>query len=114
MKKLFAIFSILFLCSFFVPTRTVSTTTATISSSDDGYVVIHTGAAASYTLGTVSSGFKVTIVNHGTGNITFSTTVKTTNTQTITVLSNYSSQMMPGVVGNSIDLLFDGTSWRSI
>lgn len=114
MKKLCLLFFFFALCSFAVPTRTVSTTTATIASSDDNFVIVHTGAAATYTLGTVSAGFSCTVLNHGTGNITFSTNIRTTNTQTVTVLTNYSSQMMPGTIGNSIRLLYDGAVWRSI
>jgi len=115
MKKLFSLLGYFILLSAFtVPTRTVSTTTATIATGDDGYVIIHTGAAATYTLGSVSSGFTCTVVNHGTGSITFSTNIRTTNTQNITVLTNYSSQMMPGTIGNSIRLLYDGSVWRSI
>jgi hypothetical protein len=114
MKKLCLLFIFLVLCSFAVPTRTVSTTTATIATADDNFVIIHTGAAATYTLGIVSAGFSCTVVNHGTGSITFSTNIRTTNTQNITVLTNYSSQMMPGTIGNSIQLLYDGAVWRSI
>lgn len=114
MKKLFVLFVFFLFSSFTIPTRTVSTTTATIVTGDDGYVIIHTGAAATYMLGTVSSGFSCTVVNHGTGSITFSSNIKTTNTQTITVLTNYSSQMMPGIISNSLRLLYDGSSWRSI
>jgi hypothetical protein len=114
MKKLFSLFIFFVLCSFAVPTRTVSTTTATIATADDNFVIVHTGAAATYTLGTVSAGFSCTVLNHGTGNITFSTNIRTTNTQTVTILTNYSSQMMPGTIGNSIQLLYDGAVWRSI
>ena len=114
MKKLFSLLIFVFFSAFTIPTRTVSTTTATISTGDDGYVIIHTGAAATYTLGSVSSGFSCTVVNHGTGSITFSTNIRTTNTQNITVLTNYSSEMMPGTIGNSIRLLYDGSVWRSI
>jgi len=114
MKKLFSIFAIFFLFAFTIPTRTVSTTSTTIASGDDGYVIIHTGANATYTLGTVSSGFTCNIVNHGTGNITFSGNIRTANAQNITVLTYYSSEINPGVVGNSIRLLYDGSVWRSI
>lgn len=111
--------SILFLFSiglmaFTVPTRTVTGTSTTVASSDDGLVILHTGAAATYTLGTVSDGFSCTIANHGTGNITFSSAITTATGQTITVLSRSSGEFVPGQIGNSITLVRIGGVWRSI
>ena len=113
MKNLLVIIVAICLSSFIIPTRVISTST-TITTSDDNGVVINTGGAVTYTLGTVSSGFTCTIVNQGTGSITFSTGIKTDNNNTITVLDKSSSSMSAGVVGNSVRLLFDGTIWRKI
>jgi hypothetical protein len=111
--------SIIFLISiglmaFSVLNRTVTGTSTTIASTDDNYVILHTGAAATYTLGTVSDGFSCTVANHGTGVITFSSAITTANGQTITVLSNSAGSFVPGQIGNSITLVKIGGVWRSI
>lgn len=95
-------------------TRTVTGTSTSIVTADDNYVILHTGAAATYTLDTVSDGFSCKIVNHGTGNITFSSSITTANGQNITVLSNSSGLIIPGQISNTITLLKIGGIWRSI
>lgn len=111
--KFLSIFSLIIisLMSFSAaPVRTVSANT-TIVSGDDGGFVINTGAAVTFTLGTVSSGFTCTVVNQGTGNITISSDVTVANGQTITIIPKSASGIEPGILGNSIRLIYDGT-WR--
>ncbi|CAN1553093.1 hypothetical protein MCERE19_02251 [Spirosomataceae bacterium] len=107
---------ILILCLGFVaiPNRTVSGTSTTIVTGDDNAVIIHTGAAATYTLGTVSDGFSCKIANHGTGNITFSAGITTANGQTITILPQSNGEIVPGQIGNQINIARIGGVWRSI
>ena len=94
-----------------VPIRTVSAST-TIGSGDDTGFVTNTGGSVTFTLGTVSSGFSCTVVNHGTGIITFSGSVTVANGTTITTLSKSASEILPNQIGNSINLFYDGTTWR--
>ena len=94
-----------------VPVRTVSAST-TIGTSDDNGFVTNTGAAVTFTLGTVSNGFSCTVANHGTGNVTFSGAITVANGQTITVLPKSASSIEPNIIGNSITLFYDGTTWR--
>lgn len=114
MKKVLGIILCVFMMAFAtVNTRTVTGTTATIAAADDGYVILHTGAAATYTLGTVSDGFQCRIVNHGTGEITFSAAVLTGSTgHSTTKLSNYHTVFEPEKIGNSIELTKIGGNWR--
>lgn len=113
MKTLLIISLILISLSSFTvaPVRTVSANTTIITSDNEGFV-INTGAAVTFTLGTVSNGFTCTIVNQGTGNITLSSAVTVANGQTITIIPKTASGIEPGIVGNSIRLVFDGTIWR--
>ena len=114
MKKILAIILGAVLVSFTtINTRTVTGTTATIVTADDGYIILHTGAAATYTLGTVSDGFSCKIVNHGTGEITFSTAIFTGSTgHSTTKLSNYFTILEPDKIGNSIQITKIGGDWR--
>jgi hypothetical protein len=112
MKRFVLVGLMVFLCGFVVNTRTVTGTSTTIATADNDFVILHTGAAATYTLGTVSDGFSCRVVNHGTGNITFSGAVTVANGQTITVLGRSASEMLPGVNGNSITLVRIGGVWR--
>lgn len=93
------------------PVRSVSANT-TISSTDDNGFVINTGAAVTFTLGSVSSGFTCTVVNQGTGNITLSSGVTVANSQTITIIPKSASGIEPGILGNSLRLIYDGSTWR--
>jgi hypothetical protein len=114
-KVIFSILSFFYSVAFTsLSTRTVTTSSASITSADDAYVILHTGPAASYTLGTVSDGFSCKIVNHGTGDITLSAGVTTGNGQTITVLTNSSGLFTPGQIGNTITIARIGGVWRSI
>ena len=111
-KLLFLPLLLILLMSFHaVPVRTVSAST-TIGTGDDTGFVTNTGAAVTFTLGSVSSGFSCTVANHGTGIITFSGGITVANGQTITVLPKAASGIEPGIVGNSIRLFYDGTTWR--
>lgn len=94
-----------------VPIRTVSASTTIVSGDDTGFVY-NTGGAVTFTLGTVSSGFSCTISNYGTGAITFSSGITVANGQTITILPKSASGIEPGIIGNSITLTYDGTTWR--
>jgi hypothetical protein len=106
-------FVLISLMSFTVaPVRTVSANTTIGTSDNDGFV-INTGAAVTFTLGTVSSGFTCTIVNQGTGNVTLSSAVTVASGQTITIIPKTASGIEPGIVGNSIRLIYDGTTWRA-
>jgi hypothetical protein len=92
------------------PVRSVSANTTIVTGDDNGFV-INTGGTVTFTLGTVSSGFTTTIVNQGTGNITLSSAVTVASGQTITVIPKSASGIEPGILGNSIRLIYDGT-WR--
>lgn len=111
--------SIFLLCFVFfgfsvILNRTVTGTTATVASGDDNYLIVHTGAAATYTLSSVSDGFSCIIANHGTGAITFSAAITTANGQTITVLPMSNGEIVPGQIGNKITIARIGGVWRSI
>ena len=108
------IFSVFCLSAAVILNRTVTGSSTTISSTDDNYVILHTGPAATYTLGTVSDGFSCTVANHGTGDITFSAPITTADGQTITVLPFSSGSFTPGQSGNVITLIKIGGDWRSI
>jgi type IV secretory pathway TrbL component len=111
MKKLLPIL-LLFFCSFTVATiRTVSGSTSIVTA-DDNNIVVATGGNATFTLSAVSAGFSTTIINHGTGTVTFSTAVSVGGGKTITTLGNYPAEMRPGWVGNTIRICYDGTTWR--
>jgi hypothetical protein len=114
MKKIFGLFLIVFLSGFVVNTRTVTGTSTTIATGDNDFVILHTGAAATYTLGTVSDGFSCRVVNHGTGNITFSGAVSTASGQTINILPFSAGEIVPGQIGNQITLCRISGVWRSI
>lgn len=110
--KLLLITILISLSSFFpVPVRTVTANT-TITSTDDNGFVINTGAAVTFTLGSVSAGFSCKIINQGTGSITLSTPVTVGNSQTITIIPKSASGLEPGIKGNTLEIVFDGTSWR--
>ncbi len=114
MKKTIIFLAILFVfASAFtlVPVRTSSGAT-TITTSDNDGVVIHTGAASTYTLGTVSSGFSCTIINHGTGAITLSGAVTVANGRTTTTIPASRGEITPSNISNSLVLIYDGTNWR--
>lgn len=96
-----------------IPFRVVTGNT-TIATADNDHVIVHTGAAATYTLGSVSDGFSVKIANHGTGSITFSAAITTASGQSITVLTNSSGLLEPGIVGNTITIARISGVWRSI
>jgi hypothetical protein len=110
MKKLI-LGLIVYLCCAFVPVRNVSSST-TITSSDDGGIVVNTGGSATFTLGSVSSGFSCVVSNHGTGIVTFSGSITVANGKTITTLTNNRTEFNPNGLGNSIQLWYDGTTWR--
>ena len=112
--KFLSIFSLIIisLMSFSaVPVRSVSANTTIVTGDDNGFV-INTGGAVTFTLGTVSSGFTCTVINQGTGNITLSSGVTVANGQTITIIPKSASGIEPGIIGNSIRLIFEGTTWR--
>lgn len=114
MKKSILVLLIGLLSAFTILNRSVTGSTTTIASGDDNYLIVHTGPAATYTLGTVSDGFSCTVVNHGTGNITFSAGITTANGQTITVLPASNGEIVPGQIGNKITIAYIGGVWRSI
>lgn len=114
MKTILAFLGIVLLSSSAINNRTVTGTSTTVASTDDGYVILHTGAAATYTLGTVIDGFSCKIVNHGTGAVTFSGAITTANGQTITALPNSNGEIVPGQIGNQINIAKIGGVWRSI
>lgn len=113
MKILILLTFILLMSFVTVPVRSVSSATTIVTGDDSGFVV-NTGGAVTFTLGTVSAGFTTTIVNNGTGVITFSSAVTVGNGQTITQLSNSAGAIMPGTKGNSIRIFYDGTLWRGV
>lgn len=113
MKILKFIPFILLMSFFTVPVRSVSTATTIVTGDNSGFVV-NTGGAVTFTLGTVSTGFTTTVVNNGTGVITFSSPITVANGQTITELSYSASAIMPGIKGNSIQIFYDGTIWRGV
>jgi hypothetical protein len=114
MKKLAFLLCVLFLSFTSILNRTVTGTSTTIVTGDDNYLIVHTGAEATYTLGTVSDGFSCKIVNHGTGGITFSGGITTANGQTITILPKSNGEIAPGQIGNQITIAYIGGVWRSI
>lgn len=114
MKKSILVLLVGLFSAFTILNRSVSTSTATIASGDDNYLIVHTGPAATYTLGTVSDGFSCTVVNHGTGAITFSAAITTANGQTITVLPRSNGEIVQGQIGNKITLARISGVWRSI
>lgn len=73
------------------------------------YVVINTGAAATWTMPAASSctGRIYRLINHGTGNITLSAAVTTANATTTTTLTFAAGS-------NFFEILSDGTVWRRI
>lgn len=114
MKSLLSVFFVLLisLSSFSAaPVRSVSANT-TISSTDDGGFIINTGAAVTFTLSSVSTGFTCTIINQGTGNITLSSSVTVANSRTITIIPKSATSIEPGILGNSLRLIYDGSTWR--
>lgn len=113
-KTLFVILSILLISFSSVNNRTVTGTSTSIVTADDGYVILHTGASATYTLGSVTNGFSCKVINHGTGDITFSGSITTANGQTITVLPKSNGEFIPGQIGNQITIAKIGGVWRSI
>ncbi len=114
MKKVILILSVIFFSFITILNRTVTGTSTTIASGDDNYLIVHTGASATYTLGTVSDGFSCKIVNHGTGIITFSSGITTADGQTITILPFSNGEIVPGQIGNQITIAKIGGVWRSI
>lgn len=113
MRNLILLTFILLMGFTVAPVRGVSSSTTIVTGDDSGFVV-NTGGAVTFTLGTVSAGFTTTVVNNGTGLITFSSAVTVANGQTITELSNSAGAIMPGTKGNSIRLFYDGTLWRGV
>ena len=79
----------------------------TLASTD--YVVINTGAAATWTLPAAATcaGKVYRLLNHGTGNITLSIAVSTANATTTTNLS-----FIAGT--NYAEIISDGTAWRML
>jgi hypothetical protein len=73
------------------------------------YVIINTGAAATWTLPAANTcpGRIYKLINQGTGNITFSRTVRTASASTFTALTY-------AVSGNRCEIISDGTEWRKI
>jgi hypothetical protein len=71
------------------------------------YVVINTGAAATWTLPAASSctGKMYRLLNHGTGNVTLSIAVNTANATTTTNLAFAAGT-------NYSEIISDGTAWR--
>jgi 2-methylaconitate cis-trans-isomerase PrpF len=71
-------------------------------------VLIHTGAAVTYTLPAANAagipGKQFTIVNHGSGTITFSLPIRTATATTITTL----------LVATTMTIISDGTQWRRL
>jgi hypothetical protein len=116
MKK-FLGFGILFflMSATLIDNRVVSTSSTTVAPTDDGYVILHTGPAATYTLGTtVANGFSCKVVNHGTGAVTFNVGITTANGQTITRLPPSNGEINPGQIGNQITIARIANVWRSI
>lgn len=111
MKTLILVF-VFYVCSSFINIRTVSSNT-TITSTDNDGIVMNTGGAVTFTLGSVSSGFSCSVVNNGTGNITFSSGITVANGQTITVLTKSATEISPGLIGNKIRIFYNGSTWRS-
>lgn len=113
MKKISFLFvSLISLMSItFVPVRTVSANTTITTADDEGFVT-NTGGAITITLGTVTSGFKCTVANHGTATLIFSSGITVANGTTITALSKNSSEISPNQIGNTIEIWYDGTTWR--
>lgn len=109
-----ALMIVLLMSAVAINNRVVSGTSTTVASGDDGYVIVHTGAAATYTLDGVSDGFSCKIVNHGTGSITFSGAITTASGQTITVLRMSNGEITPGQIGNQITIAKIAGVWRSI
>ncbi len=72
-------------------------------------VIIHTGAAVTYTLPAANTctGREYTIANHGTGTITFSLPIRTDGSNTTTTLSQFGG-------ANVYRIISDGTQWRKI
>ena len=114
MRKVLVLMAMMGMAMSVMLNRTVTGTSTTVASGDDNYVIVHTGAAATYTLGTVSDGFSCRIVNHGTGAVTFSAGITTANGQTITVLPKSNGEIVPGQIGNQITLAKIDGVWRSI
>jgi len=110
MKHLTLILSLLIFSSF-ASVRSVTGNTSIVTA-DDNDIVIATGSNATFTLSSVSSDFTVTVINHGTGTITFSQNVYVGGGKTINTLGNYPAEMLPGWVGNTIRLVYDGSIWR--
>ena len=79
----------------------------TLAASD--YVVINTGAAATWTLPdpTTCAGRIYRLVNHGSGNITLSRSVTTSNGGSTTTLNT-------GATSNTAEIMSDGSVWRRI
>jgi hypothetical protein len=73
------------------------------------YVVINTGAAATWTLPAAATcaGKVYRLLNHGTGNITLSIAVSTASASTTTTLS-----FIAGT--NYAEIISDGTAWRML
>lgn len=103
---------LLIFCSFTLASVRSVTGNTSIVTADDNNIVVATGSNATFTLSSVSSGFSVTIINHGTGTITFSGAIYVGGGKTITTLGNYPAEMLPGWQGNTIRLVYDGTTWR--
>jgi 2-methylaconitate cis-trans-isomerase PrpF len=68
--------------------------------------LIHTGAAVTYTLPAANAagmtGRTFTIINHGSGTITFSLPIRTATATTITTL----------LIATTMTVMSDGTQWR--
>ena len=90
-----------------VPYRS-GTNAYTILATD--YVVINTGAAATWTLPdpTACAGRTYRLLNQGTGNITLSRTVRTANGGSTTTNLAFAAG------SNFYEILSDGTEWRRI
>lgn len=73
------------------------------------YVIIHTGAAVTWTLPdpTTCAGRVYRLINHGTGSVTLSRNVTTNNGGTINSLGT-------AAANNTVEIMSDGSVWRRI
>lgn len=89
------------------------TASATVNSTAR-LVIVSSGGAKTITLPTSSSGRVITIVNHGTGDVTLSPAVRVQNGKTSALLPWSVSEFLSGMSSNKITMVYDGTEWRLI
>ncbi|MGR3809619.1 hypothetical protein [Jiulongibacter sp. NS-SX5] len=89
------------------------TSTATVNATAR-LVVVSSGAAKTITLPSSSTGRVITIVNHGTGDVTLSPAVRVQNGKTSALLSPSVGEYLSGISSNKITVVYDGSEWRLI